>query len=159
MIKIKFPPKSSLSFENPPGFDFKSKPTRKPEKQGSIANLKAKKAWDAALAPGKSIFMTLFMLWMSGSSVQIFSLMITGMSLYNPIKALCQLNNIFSAFESKGESFFMQKVTFAFFQLLTLLIGLYKCSNLGLLPTSTSDWLSFYDEKFNKTNEIVGYVI
>ena len=52
-----------------------------------------KKAWDAALSPGKNIPMNAFMLWMSGNGVQIFSVMITGMLFFQPIKALMGLDS------------------------------------------------------------------
>ena len=58
----------------------------------NMKRLKMKKAWELALAPAKSIFMTLFMLYMSGNSVQIFSIMITAMTLMNPMKAIFQVN-------------------------------------------------------------------
>lgn len=51
------------------------------------------KAWELAYSPGKSIFMTAFMMWMSGSSVNIFSIMITIYSFWNPFKAILQVNN------------------------------------------------------------------
>ena len=54
--------------------------------------LKEKRAMQIAQAPGKNIFMTAFMMYMSGSSVQIFSIMITAMALFNPIKALLSIN-------------------------------------------------------------------
>ena len=36
--------------------------------------------------------MTGFMLWMSGSGVHIFSIMITGMAIYNPVKSAFTVN-------------------------------------------------------------------
>jgi hypothetical protein len=53
----------------------------------SIAALKAKKAWDVAFGPAKNLPMNAFMLYMSGAGVQIFSMMVVGMLLTNPIKA------------------------------------------------------------------------
>ena len=44
-----------------------------------------------ALAPGKQLPMQAFMLWMSGNSVQIFSVAITGMLMITPIKALMSM--------------------------------------------------------------------
>ena len=41
-----------------------------------------------AQAPGKSLFMTAFMMYLCGNTIQIFSIMIVGMALYTPIKAL-----------------------------------------------------------------------
>jgi hypothetical protein len=37
--------------------------------------------------------MNAFMLWMSGNGVQIFSIIITVMMLYNPIKAMLTVND------------------------------------------------------------------
>lgn len=45
-------------------------------------------AMHAAKVPLSSVAMTGFMLWMSGSSIQIFSVMMLGMSLFNTSKAL-----------------------------------------------------------------------
>lgn len=46
------------------------------------------KAWETAYAPGRSIFMTLFMIWMTGSGVNIFNIMITLYTMYNPLKSI-----------------------------------------------------------------------
>ena len=52
-------------------------------------------AWATAQAPAKNLFMTGFMLWMSGAGVHIFSIMITGMALLNPIKAFEMYFNLY----------------------------------------------------------------
>ena len=39
---------------------------------GATYELKKQKLWEAAYAPGTSIAMTTFMMWMSGNDVQIF---------------------------------------------------------------------------------------
>jgi hypothetical protein len=41
-----------------------------------------------ATAPGKQLFMTMFMLWMSGSSLQIFSIMMLGMAFWQPLQKI-----------------------------------------------------------------------
>ena len=43
------------------------------------------KAWAFAKSPAGSLFQTLFMFWMSGSNVSIFTLMITIQFLTNPL--------------------------------------------------------------------------
>ncbi|KAJ3194492.1 Meckelin [Irineochytrium annulatum] len=62
--------------------------TKSEDEQANLEKLKAKKAWDVALGPGKSIPMNAFMLYMSGNSVQIFSILITVMLFFNAAKAL-----------------------------------------------------------------------
>jgi hypothetical protein len=56
-----------------------------------VESLKQKKAWDVAIAPAKSVPMNAFMLYMSGSGVQIFSMMVVGMLLTGPIKAMLSI--------------------------------------------------------------------
>lgn len=104
---------------------------------------KQKQAMAVAFAPGKNLLSTAFMLWMSGSSIQIFSIMMTGMALINPIKALAQLNGTFSRFEGDGGvDTKIPKLIFIGMQVLSLAVALYKCSSMGLLPTTSADWLS-----------------
>jgi hypothetical protein len=58
------------------------------EEKEKIVRLKIKKAWDLALAPAKSIPMNGFMMYMSGNSIQIFSIMITVMLFWNSLNAI-----------------------------------------------------------------------
>jgi len=50
------------------------------------------KARELAWSPAKNFMMTGLMLWMSGSGVHIFSIMITGMAIYNPVKSAVTVN-------------------------------------------------------------------
>src|SRR4051812_21082031 len=45
-----------------------------------------------ATAPGKQLFMTALMLWMSGSSLQIFSIMMLVMAFWQPLQKLISVN-------------------------------------------------------------------
>jgi hypothetical protein len=56
-----------------------------------VESLKQKKAWDVAIAPAKSVPMNAFMLYMSGTGVQIFSMMCVGMLLTSPVKAILSI--------------------------------------------------------------------
>lgn len=58
----------------------------------SYLKLKQKRAWDLAISPAKSLPMNAFMLYMSGSGVQIFSIGILVMLLFNPFKAVASIN-------------------------------------------------------------------
>jgi hypothetical protein len=79
---------------NPKGFAISKKSessSLKPkddERNDMIIRLKIKKAWDMALSPSKSIPMNAFMLYMSGNSIQIFSIMVTVMLLWNSLNAI-----------------------------------------------------------------------
>ena len=60
------------------------------------------------MSPGKELFMTGFMLWMSGTGLNIFTMMITGMAVWRPI------SNIISAYSSKS---FLNGIVFPIFLL------------------------------------------
>ena len=78
---------------------------------------------------------TAFMLWMSGSSIQIFSIMMTGMAFINPLKAIGTVNATFSRFEGEdGVDTKLAKMIFIGLQILSLGVALYKSSSMGLLP-------------------------
>jgi hypothetical protein len=96
-----------------------------------------------AYGPGKGILSTGFMLWMSGSGIQIFSLMMTGMALMNPLNAMSNINKTFSKYENQGVDLKIPKLIFMSLQLLALGVGLYKCSMMGLLPVTSADWTRY----------------
>ena len=100
--------------------------------------LKLKKAWEVALAPAKQIPMNAIMMYMSGNSLQIFSIMMVYMLFMNPIKGILGLNQAFAKFESANESMksklMMVKVVYVVMQLGCLALGVWKVNGMGLLP-------------------------
>ncbi|KAG0174359.1 hypothetical protein DFQ28_006658 [Apophysomyces sp. BC1034] len=116
--------------------------------------LKIKRAWDVAMSPAKNIPMNAIMIYMSGNGVQIFSVMITFMLFFQPAKAIMSLQQAFERFESTGPSraqpgadLLLPKLAFIGLHVLTILLGVYKINAMGLLPTTTSDWLAFLQPK------------
>ena len=67
-------------------------------KTASHDALKAKRAWDVASAPLKSLPMQAFMLYMSGGGVQIFSIGIVFVLLLSPFRNLAGINEGFFFF-------------------------------------------------------------
>lgn len=53
----------------------------------------AQKSWAMVTAALGQLPMQLFMMWMSGSSIQIFSIMFLGMTFYNSFKNLVSVNH------------------------------------------------------------------
>lgn len=103
---------------------------------------------------------------MSGGGVQIFSMGIVMMLLFNPFKAIANINNgivvilqydlfnlgffiVFAPFaekDSNAHSFstlLPQKLLYILCNFLHVALGLWKCKSMGLLPTGTADWLAF----------------
>lgn len=108
--------------------------------------LQVKKAWEIAIAPLKSLPMSAIMTWFSGSSIQIFSVMMTGTLFWSPIKVLFgHPFTVFANLDTPGthDRLLMPKVVFVVGQLLSILLGVVKLQYMGLLPTTTSDWLAW----------------
>ena len=98
--------------------------------------LKLKKAWEVALAPVKSLPMTAIMMYMSGNSLQIFSIMMVFMAFKNPVTGLMGVNQAFEKFQTESNKGQMLQVKAAFvaMQLLALGLGVWKVNSMGLLP-------------------------
>ncbi|KAI9284967.1 transmembrane protein 85-like protein [Umbelopsis sp. AD052] len=131
-----------------------SKASRSADADHNDMTLKARRAWDVAMGPAKTIPMNAIMIYMSGTGVQIFSVMITAMLFWQPIKAIFTVNQTFERFEPTGAaknhpeaSLLTSKATFLALQLVTIGLGIYKVNAMGLLPTTTSDWLAFMPPK------------
>lgn len=105
------------------------------------SSLKLNQAWDIAIAPIKSLPMNCLMLYMSGNSIQIFSILITAMLIFNNMKAMFNVQKAIKVNELKV------KIVYVLGHALVFGLGLYKCSAMGLLPTSSSDWLAFIQQK------------
>ena len=98
--------------------------------------LKLKKAWEVALAPVKSLPMTAIMMYMSGNSLQIFSIMMVFMAFKNPAMGLMNTNQAFEKFHSESNAPQMLQVKFVYVvcQLVALAVGVWKINQMGLLP-------------------------
>ena len=105
------------------------------------AELLYKSAMALATAPGKQLMMTAFMLWMSGNSLQIFSIMMLGMALWTPVSEIFNIQTKFARYADSGVDMTLPKLTFIAMNLAGLAVGLYKCNTMGLLPTSSADWI------------------
>ncbi|KAF0691538.1 Aste57867_17269 [Aphanomyces stellatus] len=103
-------------------------------------DLKKKRASEIAQAPFKGLFQTAFMMWMSGSSVNIFSIMITAMAIFNPLKALFDVNAAFVSVNDGKIDLTQMKITFIAANLVAIAAAVYKCGTMGLLPTTSADW-------------------
>ncbi|KAL7286514.1 hypothetical protein TKK_0019250 [Trichogramma kaykai] len=102
-----------------------------------------KRSWDLALGPLKQVPMNLFIMYMAGNSISIFPIMMVGMLIIKPVNALFTLQQSFKAIE--GTNTFGQKFVFFMGQVVNILLALYKCQSMGLLPTHASDWLAFVE--------------
>eukprot|EP00924_Labyrinthula_sp_SR-Ha-C_P016666 augustus_masked-scaffold_6-processed-gene-11.8-mRNA-1 protein AED:0.04 eAED:0.04 QI:0/0.25/0.2/0.4/0.75/0.6/5/1637/199 len=139
------PPNKSLQI---PGFDPSYPTTNLTTVLQSVNRSSAARRSLNSLSysPGRQLFMTAFMLWMSGSTLNIFSIMMTGMALWSPVKSLLSTSSSFAKFSSDdvglADSEILQaKAIFIGLNLVGLAMGAYKLSSMGLLPVHSSDWM------------------
>ena len=160
--------KKSLKL-SPKGFSVTPVASKKPKSSkdphtdsDQISKLKIKKAYDVATSGAKSIPMNLFMLYMSGNSIQIFSIMITVMLLWNSLNGVLNTLQVFQPFlpqklaQGPANSRLLcilngkllpPVAIYVFLQCVNFGLGIWKMAGMGLLPTSTSDWLAFMEPK------------
>ncbi|KAL3467048.1 hypothetical protein BJX64DRAFT_189386 [Aspergillus heterothallicus] len=151
------PSSSNSSIPDPPGFSRKSGGKSRAEKSAAPTTskpvetdtLKLKKAWEIALAPSKQIPMNGIMMYMSGNSLQIFSIMMVFMLFKGPIQGLINTNAVFAKFDSdtlRGKLLGV-KAVYVLMQFVLLALGVWKVNAMGLLPTTRSDWLAWESER------------
>lgn len=88
--------------------------------------------------------MNLLIMYMAGNSISIFPIMMVGMSLIRPLKAIFSTQTTFKIFETNS-NIAGQKFIFFIGNLINIGLAVYKCHSMGLLPTHASDWLAFVD--------------
>ena len=88
-------------------------------------------------------------MYMSGNSLQIFSIMMTFMMFKNPIQSIMNTNQAFRNFETDGTkgALWGVKIVYILANCLLLGLGIWKVNGMGLLPTTTSDWLAWERER------------
>ncbi|KAG6088009.1 hypothetical protein E4U15_006925 [Claviceps sp. LM218 group G6] len=148
---------SSSSSSKTPSKDSKLQP-RKPPSTDEMETLKVKKAWEVALAPVKALPMTGIMMYMSGNSLQIFSIMMVFMAFKNPIMGLMATNQAFEKFHSEKNAgqILQTKLVYVVMQLVALAVGVWKVNSMGLLPTTRSDWLMWESLRESVDKSILG---
>ena len=139
----------SDAVSEPPGYAASAVSSRDAEEvtgagavkqRGADAAFKQAKAWELARSPAAQLPMMMFMMWMSGNGVQIFSIMITFTSILNPLKAIMASGATFARFADTGVDTQMPRLAFVALNAVGLLFALNKLEAMGLLPTHASDW-------------------
>ena len=148
--RVDFPVVSSgAAVPDPPGYVASAVTGRDAEEvtgAGAIkrreadAAFKQSKAWELARSPAQGLPLTMFMMWMAGSGVQIFSIMITFTSILNPVRAIMASKAAFARFAEPGVDTRLPRLAFVALHVAALLVALNKLENMGLLPTHVSDW-------------------
>jgi len=135
---------SNAELASPPGYNPAAAQNHTETSKESDANhLIIKKLWDVALGPLKQVPMNLLIMYMAGNSISIFPIMMVGMLIVRPVKALFTTQGTFKMIE--GSHAIGQKLVYLIGNIVNILLALYKCQSMGLLPTHSSDWLFFVE--------------
>ena len=105
--------------------------------QTALTLKKKQKAMTIAMAPGQQIAMNAFMMYMSGSGLNIFSISVTSTAILSPLHALTSMQ---TTFQPLGDDLQMPKLLFVLLNLAWLAVGMYKLSSMKLLPMTSADW-------------------
>ncbi|KAF4518634.1 hypothetical protein B566_EDAN005961 [Ephemera danica] len=139
-------PDRGSELASPPGYNPSAGQVyTETSKESDPNHLIIKKSWDLALGPMKQVPMNLFIMYMAGNSISIFPIMMVGMLIVRPVKALFTMQNAFKMIE--GSHAAGQKFVYLIGNLLNVALALYKCQSMGLLPTHASDWLAFVEPR------------
>jgi ER membrane protein complex subunit 4 len=138
--------KSSLP--DPPGYDaavfaeMEAEPAKNKNKELDTAVLARKElALRAkALEPLKQVGFMCFMLWMSGNSLQLFSIMMLSSCIYSPFQAIANVTKAFP--KNKDVDVLIPRALYCAVHVGQLIFAAYKLDKMGLLPTHASDWSS-----------------
>lgn len=124
----------------PPGFlrgDFEGASGGGSRKKEDRTAILMRQAWAKAKSPGKQIMMSGLMMWLSGSTMSIFTLMMMAMVMINPITALFGVQSAFERYESPEnyKALWLPKLAYIGLNFVCVGIGIWKLNALGLLPT------------------------
>ncbi|XP_022197020.1 ER membrane protein complex subunit 4 [Nilaparvata lugens] len=134
----------SVDVASPPGYNpALGQVYTETSKESDPNHLIIKKSWDLALGPMKQVPMNLLIMYMAGNSISIFPIMMVGMLIIRPVKALFTMQNTFKMIEGSHSA--SQKFVYFLGNILNVGLALFKCQSMGLLPSHTSDWLAFVE--------------
>ena len=106
--------------------------------QAAILAKRQAQAMQLATKPGQQVLMNAFMMYMSGSTLNIFSISTTSMAILTPVTSIFKLESVFGNLEEVDTQ--MAKLIYVGLNLLWLAIGMYKMSSMRLLPTTSADF-------------------
>lgn len=108
-----------------------------------------KSSWSIAFSPFRTVVTSGFALFMTGSTVQFFSVMTTLTVLFMQLRTMFSLRSAFSPIlqnephlANNPGRIIPQLLVYVLVCSLGVAIALYKCQLLGFLPTTQSDYIS-----------------
>ncbi|KAA6419955.1 MAG: hypothetical protein FRX49_10145 [Trebouxia sp. A1-2] len=96
-----------------------------------------------ALGSFKQVGFLCFMMWMSGSQIHLFSIMMLVTGIYQPLSTLFSVNQAIPQDQTGQLELLKPRLVFCAIQIAGLIFALNKLQGMGLLPTNPSDYVSF----------------
>ena len=110
------------------------------------------RAFQAALSPGKSVFMYFIVFWMMGSNLNIFTIFFFFNAFMTPIKSILNIENTFNTLQNEYFSdFLFYKLIYVAINIGVLGFVLYKLYGIGLVPLNPSDYLDILPTEVQST--------
>jgi len=133
---------------DPPGFDSATgrelATTSGAAQSQQLLQMKQAALYSRATGQFKNLGMMAFMMWMSGSQIHLFSIMMTASGIYQPIMSIVNSGEAFPERDSDGGRLntWLPRIIYCLINLAGLGFGLWKVNGMGLLPTHASDYVS-----------------
>ena len=99
--------------------------------------------------------MFLFIMWMTGSSLSIYTIMFTMQFATKPITSIMAVNKAFKVFKRKDLNLLLPKLVYIASNLVIVALAAYKFSNLGIIPVLPSDWAGLLSPKHPIESNVV----
>lgn len=125
------------------GMSSSKPPALTQAKQDQLSSKRKSMAMSVAMKPGQQILMNAFMMYMSGSQLNIWSISITAGAVLSPLSGILSIEQTFrhlASPEAKEDFLQTPKLIYLALNLAWLALGLYKMSSMRLLPTTSADW-------------------
>lgn len=145
--RIDFCSRTKSTWQNAPSLampvgycdDFERVPDHEQEEN---THLITKRCWDISTVPLKQVPMNLLFMWMIGNTLSLFPIIMTVMMFKSPFASLFSYKTTFQKLEGSQHSI-LQKLVYILSNFVLIIMALYKCNAMGLLPIHPSDWIAF----------------
>ncbi|KAA0155011.1 hypothetical protein FNF29_02154 [Cafeteria roenbergensis] len=106
-----------------------------------LANYR-KVASSIAWSPSRNLLMYMFMMWMTGSQLNVYTIFILQPLIMGPVTAIATMSKQFEVVADVGLNLTPFRLTYLFFVSLGFCLVAYKMYQLGLLPVTSADWIT-----------------
>ncbi|KAF8065587.1 ER membrane protein complex subunit 4 [Scenedesmus sp. PABB004] len=134
---------------DPPGFDAAAARDWVPggtsvgrRRDPKLIEKKQQALWTRATSPFRQVGFMVFMMWMMGNSLQIFSIIMTLSGLAGPLTAVLKSAEAFPPDPERKLDTLSPRLLYCLINLGQAGFALHKLNAMGLLPSHPSDWIS-----------------